>query len=167
MRDRRFDRHECTAGAAAGYAPSHRPLYRRVAVYLFVSDVAEHEDLAEGFGAFTDARPSRPPLSPRQIVVVSFDGETIGAVGRMSHSGRKAANYKWHVRLDELELLDDPLPIVELAEAASVETGAALASARRPPGGQLGGAQAAELMETLAQLRPELREAIEHLRTSA
>jgi hypothetical protein len=70
-------------------------------VYLFISDVAEHEELAEAFGGFTDARPSRPPLSSRQIVVVSFNGETIGAVGRMNHSSRKAANYKWHVRLDD------------------------------------------------------------------
>jgi hypothetical protein len=134
-----------------------------VTVYLFISDVADHADLAEGFSGFTDVRPSRPSLALRQVVLISFDGETIAGVGRMSRSTRKAANYKWHVRLDELILIDEPIPIAELAGQVSTKTADVLAAASRPPGGQLGATAAAEVLDAFGRLTG-LDDVIEHLR---
>lgn len=132
-------------------------------VYLFISDVADHADLAEGFSGFTDVRPSRPSLALRQIVLVSFDGETIAGVGRMSRSKRKAANYKWHVRLDELVLMDEGIPIAQLAGEVSGKTSDILVAASRPPGGQLDGAAAVEVLDAFGRLAG-LHDVIEHLR---
>jgi hypothetical protein len=134
-----------------------------VTVYLFVSDTPEHADLAEGFGRFTDVRPSRPPLSPRQIVLVSFDGVCLNAVGRMKRGG-KAANYKWHVTLDELVFVDEPPLLDELANASGKGTADAIVGARLPPGGQLRDSTAEEFLQSVIKLRPELAQDIEHLR---
>jgi hypothetical protein len=132
-------------------------------VYLFISDVADHAELVEGFGGFTDVRPSRPSLALRQIVLVSFNGETIAGVGRMSRSTRKAANYKWHVRLDEVILIDDPVPIDQLTGEVSAPTADAITAASRPPGGQINGTAAAEVLDALGRLTG-LNDGIEHLR---
>jgi hypothetical protein len=134
-----------------------------VTAYLFVSDVPEHLELVDGFARFSDVRPSRPSLSPRQVVLVSFDGDSIGAIGRMRRGG-KAANYKWHVRLDELVVIDEPLPLEELATAATTAIANAVNAARQPLGGQLSDAVADEVLGLLSQLRPELEQDIEHLR---
>ena len=132
-------------------------------VYLFISDTPEHADLAEEFGRFTDVRPSRPPLSPRQVVLVSFDGVCLHAVGRMKRGG-KAANYKWHVTLDELVLIVEPPLLDELAGASGKATADARVDARLPPGAQLRDTSAEEFLETVVKLRPELEHYIEHLR---
>lgn len=132
-------------------------------VYLFISDIPEHAELAEGFGRFTDVRPSRPSLSPRQIVLVSFDAAYVSAVGRMKRGG-KAVNYKWRVTLDELVFIDEPLALDDLLAATTKATANAVIDARLPPGGQLRGGAAEEVLTLLVQLRPELTEDVEHLR---
>lgn len=135
-----------------------------VSIYLFISDLAEHAQLAEDFGRFTDVRPSRPPLAPRQLVLVSFDSVTLGALGRMQHGRHKAANYRWHVTLDELVVIDDPVPLDGLLDAASEPTARELADARRPPGGQLRDPSSEELLSLICAQRPELEPVVDHLR---
>src|SRR5207249_461393 len=89
-----------------------------LSAYLFLSDLQEHAQLSEDFARFTDVRPSRPSLSPRQVVLISFERGSVNALGRMVR-GRKAANYKWHVTLDEIEVLEEPLPLDQLSQALS------------------------------------------------
>src|SRR5207247_174605 len=78
-----------------------------MSMYVFISDLGEdHAELIERFGTFTDARPSRPKLTTRQVALVSVSGEAVDAIGRMTR-GRKVASFKWLVRLDELVVLED------------------------------------------------------------
>ena len=134
-----------------------------MSLYIFVSDLPEHEELAEGFARFTDVRPSHPPLAQRQIVLVSFDGSSVHAIGCMRHKRRKVANYKWHVTIDELEILDDPLAFGALEEVVSSRSAQALNAARTPPGSQLTKGAADDVLNGLVQLRPTLRGRIDYL----
>ncbi len=134
-----------------------------VTVYVFISDLSEHAELAEGFERFTDVRPSRPSLAERQIVLVSFDGTSIAACGRMTR-GRKAANYRWHVTLDELVLFDEAVMFDDLAGALDARGAQALQAAVRSPGGQLKDPIGEDVLEALTRLRPGIDDVLTYLR---
>jgi hypothetical protein len=134
-----------------------------VTVYVYFSDLDEHEGLAEEHNRFTDLCPSRPSLADRQVALVSFDHESIGACARMTRSRRKAASYKWLVTFDEFVFLDDPVSFDDLAPAVGQRIANALQRARRDRGRQLDDNATGEVLDALKTLRPEVEPDLDRL----
>src|SRR6266542_3525725 len=96
--------------------------------YLYFSDDSRHEYLMAEFGAFTDTRPSDPKLAVRQVALVCFDAEEIGAFALMTR-GTKAASYKWRVKLQDFVEVDPPLPLSEVSQHLEGRVAAAFEAA--------------------------------------
>ncbi len=136
-----------------------------VSLYVLVSDHGEGRlaDYIDRTGTFTDGRPSQPKLSTRQVVLVSFEGDAVNAVGRMTR-GRKNASLRWGLRVDEIVVLDDPLPLVTLLEALPEAVRGTVRMAFARQGAQLENDLGSVVLDAIAELEPSLEDDLSRLR---
>jgi hypothetical protein len=136
-----------------------------VSLYVLVSDHGEGRlaDYIDRTGTFTDGRPSQPKLATRQVALISFEGDAVNAVGRMTR-GRKVASLRWGLRVDEIVVLDDPLPLETLLEALPEAVRGTVRVAFARQGAQLEDNLAPVVLDTIAELEPWLEDDLAHLR---
>jgi hypothetical protein len=132
-------------------------------MYVYFSDLPEHEGLASERDAFTDVVPTRPTLAEVQVALIVFAGEeAVGGCARIRRRG-KAVSYKWRVRFDEFVEFDEPIGFAELIERIGQSAAREFGSLVERGGGSLSAEAGRSVLDALKELRPETADALDRL----
>src|SRR5258707_11383100 len=120
-------------------------------MFVYLSDIDEHESLIGDYGRFSDAIRSRPKLSERQIALVSLDGDTVIACARVTR-GTKVVSYKWRAVFDEFVEFKDAITFDELEAAVSHATALRIAKVRAQGGGEVSPKAGSETISAIQRI---------------
>lgn len=134
--------------------------------YLYFSDEGRHEYLVDEFGTFTDTRPSDPKLAERQVALVCFEPDEVGALALMAR-GSKAASYKWRVKLQDFVRVDPPIPLNDVAEHLEGRAAAVFQASRRGVGTQFDGSMWDAVRLGVSAARPDVAAQLDDLELRA